>query len=555
MKKLIWLLLLCIASIDVSAQNQGVFSGSLETNFNLFQRDTLIGAANIPQYDNELSGGELWLNLNYSVKGYDMGVRFDMFNNSNLLNPTGSYTAQGIGRWFIRRTTDKLQIEVGNLYDQIGSGIIYQAYEVRPQLIDNSLLGGSIKYKFNDDWFIKGFMGRQKFLFDRNPANLKGLYAEGFYSFGSKESPINIAPGVGIVNRTLDKEVVDGLLSTISNYTEEADRTPPKYNTYLTTVYNTLTYKNFTWYVEGAYKSAESFYNPDAPLSDVAFGKYVHDSGSVLYSSIGFAKGGLGIAVEGKRTENFDFRSDPRLRLNRGLVNFIPPMNRFSTYRLTSRYSPATQLLNEQAYQVDVRYKFNKSWSANVNYSNISRLNDDLYNGENLYQEQYAEVVYKHKRKWQLTTGVQLQEYNQKVYESKPGVENVKTITPFADFLYKFSRKKSVRFETQYMHTDQDFGSWAFALVEVGLAPHWVFEASGMYNTSPNPKKDEIPTDAVTGEKKKIFYPTLGAVYINKGNRYSLRYVKQVQGVVCNGGVCRLEPAFSGIRFNMTANF
>jgi len=136
MKHLLLVLAAIFVSFSAYSQEQGVFSGSLETNFNFFQRDSVIGAANIPQYDKQLTGGELWLNLNYSIKGYDMGVRFDMFNNSNLLNPTGSYTDQGIGRWFIKKTEGKLQIEAGYLYDQIGSGIIYQAYEIRPQLFE-----------------------------------------------------------------------------------------------------------------------------------------------------------------------------------------------------------------------------------------------------------------------------------------------------------------------------------------------------------------------------------------------------------------------------------
>tara|TARA_B110000495_G_C22934228_1_gene546242 strand:- start:470 stop:1147 length:678 start_codon:yes stop_codon:yes gene_type:complete len=225
-------------------------------------------------------------------------------------------------------------------------------------------------------------------------------------------------------------------------------------------------------------------------------------------------------------------------------------MNRLNTYRLTTRYNPATQLLSEQAYQVDVSYKFNKSWSTNLNYSNIQKLD-----GTQLYDEKLIEVTYKQKRKWQLTGGLQLQEYNQDIYESKPGVPMLNTVTPYVDFLYKISRKKSIRFESQYMITDQDFGSWAYGLLEVGLAPHWLFELSGMYNVSPNVNKNEIPNNPETGEKRKILYPTLGAVYINKGNRFSLRYVKQVQGVVCNGGICRLEPAFSGVRFNMTSNF
>lgn len=551
MKNLLTALAIFLGYI-VSAQEQGVLSGSLETNFNFFQRDSVIGAANIPQYDKELTGGEMWLNLNYSQNGYVVGVRFDMFQNSNLFNPTSSYSDQGIGRWFIRKTTDKMEVEVGYLYDQIGSGLIYKAYEIRPQLIDNALYGGSIKYNLNDNWQVKAFLGEQKFLFDSNDGNIKGAYIEGFHTLGKEESPITLAPGFGVVNRTLGDETINSLLNTIKNY-EEVDQVIPEYNTFASTIYNTLTYKGLTWYAEAAVKSSEVYNNPDslrqAAIGNPTLGKYVKDSGSVLYSSIGISVGKLGLTIEGKRTENFDFRADPTLRLNRGLINYIPPMNRLNTYRLTSRYNPATQLLSEKAFQIDALYKFNKSISASVNYSNISRLD-----GLKLYDEKYVELQYKKGTKWTLKGGLQLQEYNQEVYELKPTVDLVKTVTPFVDFLYKFSRKKSIRIESQYMSTNQDYGSWAYALAEVGLAPHWLFELSGMYNISPNVNKTEIPINEA-GEKRKILYPTVGAVYINKGNRFSLRYVKQVEGVVCNGGVCRLEPAFSGLRFNLSSNF
>ena len=557
MKNLILLLAcLLVASSSYSQDTEperGVFSGSIETNFNYFQKDSLIGAINIPQYDRLLTGGEMWLNLNYNIKGYDMGVRFDMFQNSNLLNPLGSYSDQGIGRWFIKRTQDKLTLEAGYLYDQIGSGIIYQAYEVRPQLIDNALYGGAVSYQLMENLKIKAFTGKQKQQFSTIEGSIRGAYAEGFYTLGMEGSPISLAPGIGVVNRTTGEGVIRNILDVMKFYLTE-DQVLPEYNTYLTTFYNTLSYKNITWYAEVAHKSEEVFFDADAIKQEFnaapTFGKYVKKSGNVYYSSIGYTIGGLGLTLEGKRTENFDFRADPTLRLNLGLVNFIPPMNRLNTYRLTTRYNPATQLLSEQAYQVDVSYKFNKSWSTNLNYSNIQKLD-----GTQLYDEKLIEVTYKQKRKWQLTGGLQLQEYNQDIYESKPGVPMLSTVTPYLDFLYKISRKKSIRFESQYMITDQDFGSWAYGLLEVGLAPHWLFELSGMYNVSPNVNKNEIPNNPETGEKRKILYPTLGAVYINKGNRFSLRYVKQVQGVVCNGGICRLEPAFSGVRFNMTSNF
>jgi hypothetical protein len=54
---------------------------------------------------------------------------------------------------------------------------------------------------------------------------------------------------------------------------------------------------------------------------------------------------------------------------------------------------------------------------------------------------------------------------------------------------------------------------------------------------------------------KALHYPTLAAAYSQGANRFSLAYVKQVEGVVCTGGICRLEPAFSGFRFTVNSAF
>ncbi len=533
-----------------SGQDQGVFSGNFESNFNIFLRDSLINANNTPQYDHQLTGGEAWLDLNYAIKGYKLGVRFDLFNNSNLLNPTGSYTDQGIGKWYIQKQIKNLNIEVGYIYDQIGSGVIYRAWESRPLLIDNALVGGKVEYDLSENWKIKGFMGKQKYLFDVNPGTIKGGSIDGFISLGSEESPISLSPGIGFVNRTLAEESMQKIIDNVKTYLPD-EQILPVYNTYLATFYNTLAYKNITWYVEAAYKSPEAFFDSRAiktePTGKKSFGKFRKDPGSVLYTSISYAKGKLGVTVEGKRTENFNFRSDPNLNLNKGLINYIPPMNRQNTYRLTARYAPATQDLREQAFQTDIRYRFTRKLNIHANFSNITELDGNL-----LYRELLAEVEYKHKRKWKLLTGLQLQKYNQGIYEVKPQVPLVSAVTPYLDFLYKFSRKKSIRFELQYMDTKQDFGSWIFGLAEYSLAPHWIFEGSLMYNISPSEKS---PKDPKTGKSLNILYPTLGAVYVTGSNRFSLRYVKQVEGIVCSGGICRLEPAFSGVKFTLSSNF
>jgi hypothetical protein len=36
---------------------------------------------------------------------------------------------------------------------------------------------------------------------------------------------------------------------------------------------------------------------------------------------------------------------------------------------------------------------------------------------------------------------------------------------------------------------------------------------------------------------------------------FGVSYVKQVEGIVCTGGVCRYEPAFNGVRLNLQARF
>lgn len=530
----------------LSAQDGGRLSGGFAGNANWFIRDARIGADNIPQYDHQLIGTESWMDLRYSNWGFDFGLRYDLFNNSNLFNPTGSYTDKGIGRWFAKKTIGKLAITGGYIYDQIGSGIIFRAYEERPIFLDNALYGVKLDYAISDNWAAKAFTGKQKFLFSEWESVIKGASVDGFLSFGNEEKGFwSISPGAGLFNRTLSDEQMNQVIGVVAGY-QESDRFKPKYNVYMASLYNTLSAGPVTWYIEGAYKTPDLFFNPFAKrergTGGFGIGKYEFKEGFVGYTSLSWAIKGFGATVEYKHTENFDVRADPFQTLNFGLLGYIPPLTRLNTYRLTARYNAATQFIGEDAFQVDVRYAPNKKWSFAANFSNILNLG-----GELLYREIFTEIVYKKKRKWQLTGGVQLQTYNQEIFEGKPEVPLVETVTPYMEYLYKFSRKKSIRFEAQYMQTEQDFGSWIFALAEYAIAPHWIFEVSGMYNIEPNPN-NPIVTDP-------LLYPTVGVVYANKATRYNLRYVKQVEGVVCSGGICRLEPAFSGVRFQVNTTF
>jgi hypothetical protein len=373
----------------------------------------------------------------------------------------------------------------------------------------------------------------------------------------NEEKNLTFAPGLGFVKRTLDDNSMNALVASLGDYLPE-DLFIPTYNAYAFTLYNTLTAGKFNWYVEGAYKTQDNIVDLEGErvskfTGDTIVGsQFVGEEGTVFYSSLSYANKGWGLSLEGKRTENFGFRTRPQETLNNGLVNFLPPMARTHTYRLLARYAPATQDKGELALKADIRYAPSRKMLFNASYSHIVTLDNAP-----LYDEFYFEYTYKPKRTFKLTTGLQMQTYNQEVFEFKPGVPIVETFTPFVDVFYKLSKKRSVRFEGQYMVTGEDkgvkhdFGDWIYGGLEYNFSNKFSISLTDMFNVAPGKNS---PTDD-SGEKLAIHYPRFDVFYIKGPTRVSIGYVKQVQGIVCSGGVCRLEPAFSGVRANLTTSF
>ena len=165
MQKLYSLLTTLLVLLGLNSYGQwGYFSGSLQTNTNFFIRDPKIGAYNMPQYDNFKVGADAWMNLNYTNDqfGLEAGVRIDFFYNSILRVPTSPYTGAGLGNFFIKKKIKDFTFTGGYIYDQIGSGILYRAYEERTLAIDNALLGVRAEYNYKGLLRLKAFAGVQK---------------------------------------------------------------------------------------------------------------------------------------------------------------------------------------------------------------------------------------------------------------------------------------------------------------------------------------------------------------------------------------------------------
>lgn len=522
----IFLLFLSYIAITFSCFAQ--VSGDLMLNANFFQRDSSIGAANNSLYDNYLSGGENWLSLNYSTLGFDFRIRYDAFTNSNLHNPTQAYSDHGIGFWSVKKDIENLSITGGYIYDQFGSGLVFRSYEDRGLGIDNAIKGIHLKYQFNENWMIKAFAGQQKNKFSSFRPIIKGINTERYFNISDN---LKINPGASFVNRTIDQTSMNILVSNI-NSLPLSERFYPKYNVYVYSFYNTAYLKNFSWYIEVAQKTQEA-------VKDY-YSKLLLKPGHVYYTNLAYSKKGFGATIQYKETEYFPFRTSPNEVLLDGIINYLPPLTKLNTYRLPARYPASAQEWGEKGIQADIVLTPKKGHTFSANYSYITDLEDTL-----LYNEINAEYEIKINKNLHAALGTQIIKYNQARYQFKPGYPMVDALTPFMEILYKVKKNQSLRIEFQYMRTKQDYGSWAYGLLEYNIAPKWSIAIIDMYNIEPNPK--------VT--KEKNHYYTMFISLTKGANRFTLSYVKQVEGVVCTGGVCRLEPAFSGIKFTVNSSF
>lgn len=546
-------LLLSTYALAQEDKNKGEFSGNFQTTNQFYVRDSAIGATTT-QYQREKSSTDAWLQLNYKISGYHFTARFDMFNNSPLLNPQEAYTRSGLNFWAVTKTMDNLDITAGFFYDQFASGMVFRAYEDRNLGLDFAVQGARVRWKPTENTTIKAFTGLQKFRFDLRPVVLKGFNAE--HNFEIADG-ISTEVGTSFVNRTIDQNTMNVIAATINNY-ELSNRFIPKYNVYVYNVYNTLRYKNLSLYTEYAYKTPEATVNPFNGLME-------SHRGNVLLTSLSYSTKGLGINAMYRYIDRFSFRTSPLENLNLGMIAYLPSITRQNVYRLLARYNAFTQEFGENGLQLDISYKpkslkkygtqfnFNTSLATGLNNFKGNTINplNHAADSNRYFREFYFEAQHRFTKKLKMNLGYQNINYNQQLFEAKPGVPYVMVHTVFGEATYKFTKAQSMRFEWQYLSTKGDLGSFVNGQIEYNIAPHYSFSFGDMVNISPG-----YLNKPAGGKKFEIvhYWNVFGA-YTYKSSRFTAGYIRQVEGVNCTGGVCRVEPAFSGARLTFTTNF
>jgi hypothetical protein len=127
------------------------------------------------------------------------------------------------------------------------------------------------------------------------------------------------------------------------------------------------------------------------------------------------------------------------------------------------------------------------------------------------------------------------------------------------DVTYKINKKHSMRFELQYLASNDYEGDWVAATIEYNLAPKFSFYVSDMWNC-------EKMQDGAYGnyymnintyeyEHALLHYYQVGASFTHNSFRAQLSYGRNRAGYVCSGGVCRFQPAYTGVNLALTLSF
>ena len=278
--------------------------------------------------------------------------------------------------------------------------------------------------------------------------------------------------------------------------------------------------------------------------------------------SVSYAANGFSAYVQAKRSENMSYKSKRSMTGISSFINHLPAFTVTQTYALAAMYPYATQPEGEWAFQTELRYLFKKNTplggkygtSVRASASYISALYQNVPEGADPkkppmgsdgygsafwkigglnYADLNLEIEKKLSRKLKLTLFYLFQKYNQTVVEGHGGMVTANTF--ILEGQWKMAKKTQLPWEAQYMRTKQDKGDWLAGLLELSLAPHWMFTLTDTWNLSGHD------------------YYSAMVTYNYRANRFTLGYGRTRAGYNCSGGVCRWVPATKG--FSLTYNF
>ena len=540
---LLFVFVLCFIPSVAQDYKGIVVSGSIQSDVLIPQEDEKIGAPDYKEWGLTNTYAEVSLQSKY----VDAGTRLEYLEHP-LPGFENDFAGWGIAHLYVKAHTKKLELTAGSIYDQFGSGFIFRTYEERSLGIDNSILGGRIVYKPVSGVTLKALTGKQRRYWSLNDSWITGADVEiGMESLVKSlaESQTFLTLGFSWVNK------YEGQEDIMTDATHKLNL-PEYVNAF--DIRAKLQRKNVSLVAEYAQKSQDPSFDNG----------YIYRRGYAAMLSGSYSKRGMSLLVQAKRSDNMSFRSERSMTGTSSFINHLPAFTMEHTYTLAALYPYATNPDGEWAYQAEGAYTFKRKTplggkygtTVKLNFSHIHSINQSrkslngLVAGSDgygsafwkwgdsmLYQDMNVQVDKRVSKSTRLHLMYMNQFYNKTAVEGEGGMVHSDIVV--GDVRSALGKKMTLRVEGQYLFTKDDQGDWAFGLLELSWAPHWMFTVSDLYNV---------------GETHLHYY--MGSITFSaKSHRLQVGYGRTRAGYNCSGGVCRYVPASKGFSLSYNYNF
>lgn len=557
MKRILLVLTALVAALTASAQIQfgekgGYMTIGLESNNILYVDDAKLGTTYPSKF-----GSNDYLKLDYVNGRFSVGVQgeaylpalqgYDDLRNNGFDKPKVMLASK-----YIQWQDANYSVMVGDVYDQFGNGLIFRSFEDRQLGINNSIEGGRVTATFGNIVSVKALFGRPRLYSSANGYSrgwIGSQYARS--TVGGADLSVSLSDIIGseelmmsiegsYVNRRerLDRELNGMNYGT--DYFPYFELTSPDLNMYSARL--NLDYKGFT--LRGEYAGKGKDISSGAVLGKAA-------KGSALLAELGYNVGGLSVSAQVRRLEMMG--TSLSLYGNIGVMgntlNYLPALTRQHTYMLAALNPCQMNAEGELAVQADVYYTLRSKqsrqryWNFHANYSTAYTLKSyQTASGkrELLWSDVNVDVERQWNKQWKSTLMFSRQEWNTS-HGQGPALPSTTYVSNIfvGDVMYKINKKFSLRMEAQYLLSNDYEDDWVAGLVEFNVAPHWSVFFSDMYNL---------------GTTKTNYYNG-GLSFTHNRTRVQVSYGRNRAGYVCSGGVCRYQPAYTGVNLMLTTSF
>ena len=570
MKKFLLLLGVAVATVfaveEASAQikaGEGQVSIALESNNSYYAPDKKLEDIGLVLPEKRVRGdfgSNDYLKVDYNIGRFSAGVQVDGYlpamygydfydysqRDSKLNMFLTKYVQWEDANWGVR---------LGDIYDQFGNGLIFRAYEDRALAFNNSLAGARAHYSFNNMVNVKVVAGMPR-LYDMRSktaiwgADLSLSFSEmlGWYDGLVVLEASYVGRHQDVASEYLAKGVEGNVLNMASGrFNVEA--------------------KGFSFRFETVAKLNNDIYNP----------MYNAAKGNATTIDLGYTKGRFSASASFRRQENMTTFIEYRpMGIGGGnTMTYLPLLTRQHTYSLANLNpyrGSSVHTGGEVGGQIDLYYSLRnpkargKYWNFHINYSMFNTVDHknsmtglDM-EGRNVWIDFNFDVERQWNKQLKTTFLYSFQRWDEEINHYDAAHSHYCRSHIFVgDVTYKINKKHSMRFELQYLASEDYEGDWVAATIEYNLAPKFSFYVSDMWNC-------EKMQDGAYGnyfmnvntyeyQHELLHYYQVGASFTHNSLRAQLSYGRNRAGYVCSGGVCRFQPAYTGVNLALTLSF